>query len=61
MVLLKSVNMYIERGKNDCGFWKCFILVLVNYYFIIVRFVRGIEILNIVILVMDGSVYVNFD
>lgn len=58
---LKSVNMYTERAKNDCGPRKSLTPAPANYYSTIARSARGTEILNIATLAMDGSVYANPD
>lgn len=58
---LKSVNMFIERAKNDYGPRKSLTPAPENYYSSIARSARGNEVLNIASLAMNGSVYANPD
>ena len=58
---LKSVNMHIERAKNDFVPRRSLTPGPENYYSTIARSARGNELLSIASLVKNGSVYANPD
>lgn len=58
---LRSVNMYIEKAKNDYGPRKSLTSAPENYYSTIARSARGNEIVNIATLAMNGNMYANPD